>query len=924
MAIVGATMQIGFWSIILPVVILVAMQLFKAAFYCIGIMLFWIIDLLQSIFRKLAGLEDMWLDGQATSGDILTSILKSQVVVDTLISVTIFAVALVIIATIVQMIRTEYTTEGSKNSKEGIIGKGLKSLVMFVLIPVVCFFGIRTSNYLLKAVDSATSGGGSATISGSIFLAAATGANRLSSKELENDFAIDEITITSLLGSMFPSEFSRAMYDKDNNCVKGFGDRFKTNATSEEKARADLSRKIDSALSLPTDKAEDFPSGICSGKMSYMNASAVNYFYSYGNINMIVLFVGCYLVLTSLFNAALGMIVRLYKCTVLFIIAPAAIGLQPLDDGNAYKKWRGQFISNVLSAYGVIVGLNLFFVVSGIVSKIELWDPSNFALNTLNRFMQAFFIVAGATQLKAIAKMIGDLIGAADAMSEGEGVAKGVTGIVQGMGNMAGGAAKFGAGVVGKIKETAAAGKARTASLELKRLEAGKGNYKGLSDEEKEAKRSELTGKIERAESARQIERNRNKALFESTHVGGMLNSLTGGVKSVMNGSWAKEADEKSIESLKSQGYDTSYASSYVKKQNNAGESVGKTAGLAVATGGLSLVGSLIGAITEAIKGGKSGGFKGAMKGMVGGIASGATFLNDVADASFGDGDEGTTAKREAKRFTMSTAKTNAAATVDEQANARRQILDDQKQATMNAAEKKYGKNTLTKYYKAKEEAGNIIGDLQGSFGSAGSTLDAPALSRLLNLATELRDKSQAGSETYKSMDKLLGLIGSGSDALGGSDRERGIHAILSGLDKDFLSREVGAMQGVKSRDVMQSIHAGKLETDNLQTSAHTDINNATLGDDRALSSVVEKFTKDMSKGSESNADVLRDAIEYALASGLTIRGTDGKPLEVNSKAFVDAIKELKRATEETNSKREEKEMAKTLKDMLKALKKKN
>lgn len=910
-------MQIAFWSIIVPVAILVASQLFKTAFYTVGTMLFWVIDLLQSIFRKLAGLEDTWIDGQEGSGDVLINVLKSQVVVDTLISVTVFAVALVIIATIVQMVRTEYTTEGSKNSKEGIIGKALKSLVMFILIPVVCLFGIRTSNYLLKAVDSATSGGGSSSISGSIFLASATNANRISNEDAEDDFNISNINITSLLSAMIGGSLSHAVFDGNSGdyYVAKYKDTFKSNATSPEKARSDIGKQIDSAISMPRDETKLTMAG-SSVRISYENVGAVSYFYSMNKLNIIVLYVAAYLVLKSLFSAALGMIVRIYKCTALFIIAPAAIGLQPLDDGSAYKKWKGQFISNVLSAYGIVVGLNIFFVVSGIVSKISLWDPTNWYNYGLNRFMQAFFIVAGATQLNAIAKMMGDLIGAADAMADGAGVTKGIGELTSGMGKMAGGAAKMGAGVASKIGEQAAKNKVKGINKEMNMLESGQGKYaKGSSETDEEynsrieASRADLQKDRETNEIKRQVYKGRSKAAFDSTQLGQMWGNVSGGVASVFNGKWAKGADNETVENMdddlagKSKGV--------IKGINKTSKNFGQRALLGLATGGLSVVGEGVGKGIGAISGGQDGSAK---------VSKWITErTNAVADAFTGD----RTQKTNETAIANTKAKMDAISTVDEQSDARRQVLNTQKQAVMFDAEKKYGSNSRTKYSKAKNEARGWLNDLQTTGGTSGGAISATDVTTMKTLVDNLQLNSQAGSDMDKVMQKLYDLLSSGSSFAAGSDKEKEIHAILGGLDTDYLEREYGAMHGAKSKDIMGEIHAGKANIDELQTGAHTKINGATLGDDKAVGSALEKFTQEMTKGAEKDADAIRDALSKAMAGGLTIRGTDGKPLEVNSKSFVDAVKDLKRATEEASSKKQEKEMAKTLQDMLKELKKK-
>ena len=36
---------------------------------------------------------------------------------------------------------------------------------------------------------------------------------------------------------------------------------------------------------------------------------------------------------------------RVYQGATLFIIMPAVIGISPLDEGGAFNRWKGQFIS---------------------------------------------------------------------------------------------------------------------------------------------------------------------------------------------------------------------------------------------------------------------------------------------------------------------------------------------------------------------------------------------------------------------------------------------------------------------------------------------------------------------------------------------------------------------------------------------------
>lgn len=133
-----------------------------------------------------------------------------------------------------------------------------------------------------------------------------------------------------------------------------------------------------------------------------------------------------------LYMAAFGMIMRLFKATALFIIAPPVVALMPLDNGNAFKQWRTNFIGSIISAYGVIVALNIFFLVMPVLENIKIFNPNGFAgvMNYGNNaLVYLMFVIVGLMSVSKISKVVSDVAGKGDdALSEGSAVGKKITG----------------------------------------------------------------------------------------------------------------------------------------------------------------------------------------------------------------------------------------------------------------------------------------------------------------------------------------------------------------------------------------------------------------------------------------------------------------------------------------------------------------
>lgn len=151
---------------------------------------------------------------------------------------------------------------------------------------------------------------------------------------------------------------------------------------------------------------------------SKFNVGAVWYYYDLWQFNFIVGFAGVMITAGVLVNVIFGLISRLFTCIVLFLIAPPLFGLAPLDGGDAGKKWRSNFMKNVLMTYGAVVGMNLMFLILPYMNTIDFFN-----IKLIDVIMQTLIIIAGLITIKAIIGLVSDLIGGADSNKTGKDLA---------------------------------------------------------------------------------------------------------------------------------------------------------------------------------------------------------------------------------------------------------------------------------------------------------------------------------------------------------------------------------------------------------------------------------------------------------------------------------------------------------------------
>lgn len=451
--------KLVFNILVLPVVrafIRVVVTLIKYAcstiFYEISCFILKLIDFVEVLFRALAGLDNkkggtifFGLSGStAQEGDLLLQFITNKDVLNVFYATAIVGLFLLVITTIFQMIKVEYTTEGAQNSKSGIIGKSLKSLTNMLIIPLLVVFGVFIGNQILSLIDTATGGSNKSTISGNLWVTAASTATlkHPGGNSAEGSF-LSEIAKVGLIKT-----------DDDINGLGLFGAGLELALGKGFDAIFDKEEAMKPIAEVGTpDNISDFKKeeiNFKTGENKYYKLSNVCKYYNLFEVNYLVLIFGACIILKCLFFVCFGMIDRLYRCTALFIVMPMVVGMSPVKD--SLGKWRTDFISRALSAYGTVISMNLFFVLVGVMLNIEItfndaWVKENplFPQSFMEGLIKSMMLIVGCLMIEKLAGDMGSYFGGGNAMAEGKGLANDATAGIKKAAVVAGGVA-MGAG----------------------------------------------------------------------------------------------------------------------------------------------------------------------------------------------------------------------------------------------------------------------------------------------------------------------------------------------------------------------------------------------------------------------------------------------------------------------------------------------
>ena len=136
-----------------------------------------LIDLIQLLFRKLAGLDVYYIDGHPVTGDIVTNFIQGILGINmgsvsdsmdysplatVFWSFVIFGVIVCFVATLVAIVKSHYSyNEKSAKGPLPIVATAGKALVNIFIVPIIIVFGLWLSQAILTALDDITTTGSS-------------------------------------------------------------------------------------------------------------------------------------------------------------------------------------------------------------------------------------------------------------------------------------------------------------------------------------------------------------------------------------------------------------------------------------------------------------------------------------------------------------------------------------------------------------------------------------------------------------------------------------------------------------------------------------------------------------------------------------------------------------------------------------------
>lgn len=157
---------------------------------------------------------------------------------------------------------------------------------------------------------------------------------------------------------------------------------------------------------------------------TFASGLTVSTFYVPMKLNFVILIFAACLILSILGKAVWGVIQRIFDITVYFVILPGVASVMPFDNGTRFNTWTSNVVKKVFGAYGVIIGLNLFFVLIPPIKNIShlftaedlaTLSEGNFLHNVtpgfINSISELLFTLVALTMIQTLPSLVMSMLG---------------------------------------------------------------------------------------------------------------------------------------------------------------------------------------------------------------------------------------------------------------------------------------------------------------------------------------------------------------------------------------------------------------------------------------------------------------------------------------------------------------------------------
>ena len=367
-------------------------------------LLFWLYELLDTIFEMFAvlcGIETVETVDADAPRSLIEIFLESSAVTRAFLLIVIVAIFVAAVSTIVAIIKNAINMKGGeRKSHAKTVGQGFGSIIITLTMALVMVVGISMSNVVLQKVYAATSPN-----------ANVTPASMLFDMCVGKNYVLDwDNPIVSMVPKVDPetgfpvldedgNPIMEPERDSDGNIVYTYNREKDENGKDKMESgwRPGYSIENLSAIGWGNLTPNDV-FGVHKKVLGLFEDADKPYtkepMVEMESFNFLLAYLVVIIMLVAIIWSMLSLVKRIYDLVLLFMALPLITATIPLDDGARFKQWRDSVVSKVILAYGVVLSINIFMLITPIINSIS-FDSLGWSAFVETLF-KAFMLIGGA------------------------------------------------------------------------------------------------------------------------------------------------------------------------------------------------------------------------------------------------------------------------------------------------------------------------------------------------------------------------------------------------------------------------------------------------------------------------------------------------------------------------------------------------
>jgi len=145
-----------------------------------------------------------------------------------------------------------------------------------------------------------------------------------------------------------------------------------------------------------------------SGVLDYRDTSVVQQHLDLADdFNFVFSWIVGFSVMANLSSSLLMFIDRAISIVILYLAAPFEIASTVIDDGAHFKTWREQVLTKYLTGYGIIIAMNIYILIMGMITKSTVHFFDNGLLNYVAKIL---ILLGGSLTMKKSQALVASLL----------------------------------------------------------------------------------------------------------------------------------------------------------------------------------------------------------------------------------------------------------------------------------------------------------------------------------------------------------------------------------------------------------------------------------------------------------------------------------------------------------------------------------